>query len=164
MKWVNVNNNSSGNHYELWKEDQKLVSLSISNCTKITRIECAADKRLFFIEKKGFLQSHTVIKNEYGILMGELHGETWEADKGIIELDGKKYAYSLTTDEEPGLVIYEDLTKKPLVKCTLAAANDEAAAVMKKSRSLHDTKYPILLMALCWYLLKLSETEAGILK
>ena len=162
MKWVNVSNNSSGFHYELWREDKKLVSLSISNCTKISRIECASDKRLFFIEKKGFLQNRTVIKNEYGILMGELHGETWEADKGVIELDGKKYAYSLYTEEEPGLVIYEELTKKPLVKCNLAAANDEAAAVMKKSRSLHDTKYPSLLMALCWYLLKLSEAEAGI--
>ena len=81
MQWVNVSNGYSGNHYELWKDNNKLVSLSISNRTKITRIECEADKRLFFIEKKGFLNSRTVIKNEYGILVGEVLGETREAEK-----------------------------------------------------------------------------------
>lgn len=162
MKWVMVSNSSSGKHFELWKEGTKLVSLTISTCTKISRIECATEKRLFFIEKKGFLQNRTVIKNEYGILMGELHGETWEADRGFIELDGRKYAYSLDTGEEPGLVIYEELSMKPLVHCQLAATHEDAAAIVKKSKSLHDTRYPNLLMALCWYLLKLSPAEVEI--
>lgn len=163
MKWVNVNNSFSGSHYELWNNDKKLVSLSISTSTKISRIECAAEKRLFFIEKKGFLQSRTVIKNEYGILVGELHGENWEADKGSIELGGKKYNYSLTNEEEPGMVIFEEAAQNPLVKCSLSPVNDEVAAVVKRSKSLHDTKYPSLLMALCWYLWKAKEAEAVII-
>ena len=48
MKWVGVNNNSSSHFYELWNAEKKLVSLSISNRTKISRVECASDKRLLF--------------------------------------------------------------------------------------------------------------------
>lgn len=161
MQWVNVNNSSAGHYYELWDGENKLVSLSISTCTKITRIQIASDKRLFFIEKKGFLQNRTVIKNEYGIPMGEMQGATWEADKGSIELDGKKYAYTFNdTNEEPSLVIYEELSNKPLVSTRFSAEQDEVVALVKRSMSLHDTKYPSMLMALCWYLLKTNETAA----
>ncbi len=154
MKWVSVNNNSSSHFYELWDTEKKLVSLSVSNRTKISRIECASDKRLFFIEKRGLLQSKTVIKNEYGILMGELIGENWEANEGMIVLDGKKYAYSLGTDSAHELVIYDEAKTRPLVSCSLSSVYDEAPAIVRRSKSLHDTKYPCLLMALCWYLLK----------
>ena len=156
MKWVSLNNSS----YELWDNEKKLVSLSISSRTKIARIECAAEKRLFFIEKRGFLQSKTVIKNEYGIKLGELYGESWEANEGIIELDGKKYFYEFTHTSEPELIIYNDESKsKPLVSCSLSSVSEEAAAIVKKSKSLHDTKYPSLLMGLCWYLLKPAVKE-----
>ena len=162
MKWVNVSNGYSGNYYELWNNDKKLVSLLLSSRTKIARIECATDKRLFFIEKKGFLQNKTVIKNEYGIQMGELIGENWEANEGLIELDGKKYAYSFSNDAEAELIIYNETKTDPLVSCSLSSISDEVAAVVKKSKSLHDTKYPCLLMALCWYLLKpvVAATES----
>ncbi len=159
MKWVNVSNGYSGDQYELWKDDKKLVSLSISNHTKTTRIECADDKRLFFIEKKGFLNSRTVIKNEYGILVGEVLGETREAEKGIIEMDGKRYEYSINEKTNGELVISEENSDNPLVSCSLSSDNDEEAAVAKKFKSLHDTKYPCLLMALCWYLLKPAGKE-----
>ena len=154
MKWVSVNNNSSSHFYELWDREKKLVSLSISNRTKISRIECASDKRLFFIEKRGFLQTTTVIKNEYGILLGELIGENWEANEGLIALDGKRYAYSLGTDSAHELVIYDEAKTRPLVSCSLQSVYDEAPAILRRSKSLHDTKYTSLLMALCWYLLK----------
>ena len=154
MKWVSVNNSSASHSYQLWDEEKKLVSLAISNQTKICRIECASDKRLFFIEKKGFLQSKTVIKNEYGIHLGELTGENREANEGMIVLDGKKYTYSFGAGSDDELVIYDERKTRPLVSCSLSSVHDGIPAVVKRSKSLHDTKYPYLLMALCWYLLK----------
>ena len=159
MKWVSVNNSSTSHHYELWDTEKKLIGLSISNRTRITRIESASDKRLFFIEKKGFLQSRTVIKNEYGIHMGELHSETRETDKGIIELDGRKYTYALSDHANEELIIYDENTGKPLVSCSLSPDYDDVSAIVKRSKSLHDTDYPSLLMALCWYLLKGAAAE-----
>ena len=162
MKWVSVNNSSAGQHYELWNAEKKLVSLLISNQTKISRIECATDKRLFFIEKKGFLHNKTVINNEYGIRLGELTSENREANDGFIELDGKKYCYAISDHTDAELVIFDESKTNALVTCSLSSVFDEVAAVSKKSRSLHDTKYPCLLMALCWYLLKSKSVDSAI--
>ena len=160
MKWVSVNNNSSVQNYELWDAEKKLVSLSISKSTKITRVESASDKRLFFIEKKGFLHSKTVINNEYGVRLGELTSENWDANEGVITLEGITYSYAFSDDSEAELILYDETKTKPLVHCSLSSFKDDASAVVKKSKSLHDTKYPSLLMALCWYLLKAAGAEA----
>jgi hypothetical protein len=154
MKWVSVNNGNSGDHYELWDNDNKLVDLSLSSHTKIARIVSSSDKRLFFIEKRGFLHAKTVIKNEYGIKLGELNSESW--DEGMIDLDGTKYSFAFPHNEDDKLVIYNETKTQPLVSCSLSGLFTHIPAVLERSRSLHDTKYPSILMALCWYLLKLS--------
>ena len=161
MKWISVNNSTSNQHYELWDAEIKLVSLSISNHTKISRIEYATDKRLFFIEKTGFLNSKTIIKNEYGIRLGELTGEDREANEGMIELEGKKYAYTFNKNSEIGLILYNEEKNYPLISCSLSTIYDEVPAILKKARTLHDTKYPSLLMALCWYLLNSSSATVA---
>lgn len=168
MKWISVssaNKGNAGNAYELWYNDKKLVALSFSPLTKIARIESAADndKRLFFIEKRGFLQNKTVIRNEYGIKLGELSGENNEAAEGMIEMDGKKYGYTFNQADGAAVTLYEQTEeeeRKPFLRCNLSGVIDGAAALVKKSISLHDTKIPYLLMALCWYLLKPSGNEA----
>ena len=157
MKWVNVNDGNQGEHYELWDNERKVVSLSLSNHTKIARVESASDKRLFFIEKKGFLHAKTVIRNEYGIKLGELNSENW--DEGVIDLDGKKYTYAFPHNADEKLVIYDDARLSPIVSCSLSALFTNVPAMMERSRSLHDTRYPSLLMALCWYLLKVSVSQ-----
>jgi len=121
----------------LMEGEKKLVSLSISNKTKISRIECDTDKRLFFMERTGFLQNRTVIKNEYGIRMGELTGETRESAKGIIELDGRRYNYVFNNSREGELVVYNENALQPMVSCGLPSTND--------------TKNACLLMGLCWF-------------
>ncbi len=159
MKWVSVNNGTSNDYFELWDNDKKLVSMSLSKRTKIARIESSSDKRLFFLEKKGFFHGKTVIKNEYGIKLGELHGENWEAREGVIELDGTKYFYAFPNSSDGELIIYRDTKDKPLVSCSLSSLFGGITALVEKSKSLHDTKYPSLLMGLCWYLLNESVKE-----
>ena len=163
MKWISVNKENANNAYELWYNDKKLVALSFSPLTKIARIESASDKRLFFVEKKGFLQNKTVIRNEYGIKLGELSGENNEAAEGMIEMDGKKYGYTFNQVNGAAVTLYEQTAeeeRKPFLRCNFSGVIDSAAAIVKKSISLHDTKIPYLLMALCWYLLKPSGNEA----
>ncbi len=161
MKWISVNKEKENNAFELWYNDKKLISLSVSPRTRIARIESGSDKRLFFFEKKGFLQSKTVIRNEYGIKLGELNGENKEAAEGIIQMDGKSYGYTFNSSNDAAVVLYEQTTeeRKPFLRCSLSGVIDGAASLVKKSISLHDTKYPYLLMALCWYLLKPSDPE-----
>jgi len=160
MKFISVNKNSStGNAFELWYNDKKLMSLSLGKTTKTARFESGADKRLFFIEKRGFLQNKTVIKNEYGIKMGQLSSEQHDANTGIIEWDGKKYGYAFGQNNGTALTLSNELETKPFISCNLSAVIDTATSLVKKSVPLHDTKYPYILTALCWYLLKFDSAE-----
>lgn len=155
MKWISVNKEKQKNNaYELWYNDKKILSLSFSNITKIARIETDSDKRVFFVEKKGFLQNKTVIRNEYGIKLGQLSSEKNAADEGSIEMDGNKYGYSLNGDNEAAITVFGNDTtvSRPFLYCNLPAVIDNATALVKRSISFHDTKVPFLLMALCWYL------------
>jgi len=159
MKFISVNkNNSSGNAFELWYNDKKLMGLSLSKQTRTARIDSGDDKRAFFIEKKRFQQNKTVIKNEYGVKMGELNTEQPDANTGTIELDGKKYGYSLNENNSVALTLSNE-AEKPFLSCNLSAVIDTATSLVKKSISLHDTKYPYILTALCWYLLKFDHLD-----
>src|SRR5476651_1188987 len=93
MKWVCVNTGSPDESFELWNQDKKLADISFSNRTRIARIVSNLGRRLFFFEKKGVLAPRAIIKNEYGIKMGKLELEKPGAQKGCLELDGKKYRY-----------------------------------------------------------------------
>jgi hypothetical protein len=162
MKWISVNKENARNAYELWCNDKKLVALSFSPLTKIARIESASDKRLFFLEKRGFLQNKTIIRNEYGIKLGELSGEKNDGAEGMIEMDGKKYGYAFSQANDTAVTLFEQTIeeeRKPFLRCNFSGVIDGATAIMKKSISFHDTKIPYLLMALCWYLLKPSGSE-----
>ena len=160
MKFISVNKNSSaGNAFELWYNDKKLISLSLGKETKTARIESGTDRRLFFIEKRGFLHNKTIIKNEYGIKVGELSSEQQNANEGVIEWDGKKYGYTFGQNNGTALTLSNELENTPFISCNLSAIIDTAASLVKKSISLHDTKYPYILTALCWYLLKFDSAE-----
>lgn len=159
MKWIRVNKGYSGHSYELWYNEKKLVNLSFSTKTKIARVETDRDKRLFFIEKKGLLHSKTVIKNEYGIKLGQVSTENRHSTEGMIEMDGKKYRYAFDPKNESALMLYMQSEQKPFLNCNLSAIFSGAAAFVK---SVHNTQYPYLLMALCWYLLKPDGTELRI--
>jgi hypothetical protein len=52
----------------------------------------ADDKRLFFLEKKGMLQSKILLKTEYSVIVGESYfGRSRRT--GLLTFDGKKYSF-----------------------------------------------------------------------
>ena len=65
MKWISVNNGTSPENFELWGNDKKLADISFSKHTRFARIVSNLGKRIFSFEKKGFLSSKEIIKNEY---------------------------------------------------------------------------------------------------
>jgi hypothetical protein len=147
MEWVKAKENSSGEGYELWAEDKKLAGISFSPLGPIARLVSNIGKRLFFFEKKGFLTPKAVIKNEYGISMGKVEEDKRGAKKGSLEMDGKKYYYVLNEHNPGELKIYDQEMKQSLLTCSFNAV----MSGFNKTRSLLDTKFPSLLLVLCWY-------------
>jgi len=146
MKWVKVNNGTSNEDFELWEADKKLAVISFSNTTRIARIVSNLGKRLFFFEKKGFLTPKAIFKNEYGIKMGKLELEKPGAQNGHLEVDGKKYHYIFNENNSGELKVFDETMKENLLTCSFPPVT---SGLNKKS--FLDTKFPSLLLVLCWY-------------
>jgi hypothetical protein len=158
MKWVSVNSNSNSlENFELWKDDIKLATISFSKSTRIARIVSTLGKRLFFFEKRGLLTPRAVIKNEYGIKMGKVEEVKAGTGKGYLELNEKKYYFIYNQNNSGELALYGDeLMQEELLNCSFTTLS----AGFTKSKSLLDTKFPSLLMALCWYVFPQQNANA----
>ena len=149
MNWKSAFKASQQEIYELWHEGKKLLSLEYHPFTNSARIQYEHTKRVFMLRKEGFLRNRTVLRDEYGIRIGQLGFEKPAQTKGTIELHEKKFSFSLENHPEKQLVIRNENEAKPLVICGLSDA--EGAGSVKVDRGAASTEQ-FLVMALCWYL------------
>lgn len=144
MKWIRTNNALSAEGFELWSDTNKLAGINFSSHTHIARVMSDIGKRLFFFEKKGLFNQRAVITNEYGITMGMVEEE--RGGKGILQLDGKKYRFAFDRNNTGELTVFDENLHQPLISCHF-----NEALPLTPGRSLLNTKFPCLLLALCWY-------------
>lgn len=152
MKWIQINTNEPAETFELWSDDKKLAGASFNNKSAIVRLVTNAGKRLFFFEKKGWLSPKPVIKNEYGVTLGKLHTTVQKENKGFIELDGKKYIYRLSDNDSAKIEVFDATLNIPVTSCSF---NTVLAKGVSTTKSLMQTKFPQLLLLLCWYSLQI---------
>lgn len=148
MQWVKVQSSSPSETFELWSGGKKVAGASFNNTSRIIRMASAVGRRLFFYGNKGWLVQKPVIKNEYGITLGKLEFSTESGEKGYVELDGKKYNYHLQADESISLQLFTDTTNQPITSCSFASVLSKG---FTKTKSLMNTRFPQLLLLLCWY-------------
>jgi hypothetical protein len=147
MKWVNTNNTSSQENFELRDDEKVLADISFSKQTIFARIVSDIGKRMFSFEKKGFLNPKKLIRNEYGIKMGMVEELKAGSGKGVVELDGKRYTYVYDENNSGELKLYDESTQQNLLTCSFNAINNG----INKTKSLLDTRFASLLLVLCWY-------------
>src|SRR5437868_683852 len=75
MRWELASSNEKNEVYHLFKDDKAILTLVIDSFSRTARVECNNEKRVFQIRKEGFLRNKMVIRNEYGIRIGELGQE-----------------------------------------------------------------------------------------
>jgi len=155
MKWVNINNSSTKEIFELREDEKVLADISFSKQTRFVRIVSDLGRRMFSFEKAGFLHPRKVIRDEYGIKLGKVEED--KHGKGIVELDGKKYAFVYEENGSGDLIVYDELMQKNLLRCNFNAI----ANSLNKTTSLLDTKFASLLLLLCWYSFQPHNTEAA---
>jgi len=151
MKWQIASASSQQELYELWHNDKKLLSLHVHPFTNSARVEYEAEKRLFMIRKEGFRRNKTVLRNEYGVRMGQLGYDKTNTTEGNIELNGEKFFYTIQTKPADELVIYKDTKEKPFLVCGLKVNDGNTSVRFNRSTELNPTEH-FLLMAVCWYM------------
>ena len=151
MKWEVVISTTKQELFELWHDDKKLLSLDFHPGTNSARVQYAGEKRVFLIRREGFLRNKTVLRNEYGIRIGQLSHEKSNADEGIIELNDEKFFYEVRKNPLAELVIYRSVKIKPFVVCGLKPGSGNTFIQFSKANTFSTTQH-FLLMALCWYM------------
>lgn len=150
LHWHKAAPTQSHNTYELWNDEQRLLSLDFNPFSQTAKVECETSRRNFKIEKEGFLRNKTILKNEYGVKIGELGAENWLSHEGFMQLNGEILHYTIQNSPLAELVIYKSSKKKPLIVCGLKPNNGDASIHFEEDNE--SDKYPCLLMTICWFL------------
>jgi hypothetical protein len=149
MRWESDNSTNNHEIYHLYKDDKKILTLSLNPFSNSARVECEKQKRVFLIRKEGFRRNKTVLRNEYGIKIGELGQDN---NVNFIDINDERFFYSIENNPLAELVLYKETKEKPFVSCGLSSKKGNAAVKFSKDKILSETAHPGLLMALCWYM------------
>jgi hypothetical protein len=145
MNWETVTSGIGHNAYALWNNGRKLLTLAFNSSSNLAKIECEGEKRVFTLRYEGFLKNRMVMRNEYGVLIGQVSVENKE---NLIALNDERLFYTITGDKDPRVIVYKESKDKPLAVCALHLENDKSILPsVKPSATQHS-----LLLALCWYL------------
>lgn len=149
MRWETVKTSAEQEIYELYKDDEKRLTLIYNPFSNSARVECNKEKRVFLVRKEGFRRNKTVIRNEYGIKIGELGQEN---KKMFIDVNSERIFYNTRNHPLAELILFKDDPQQPFVSCGLTTRSGMADVYFKKDKTLGEMPHPGLLMALCWYM------------
>lgn len=149
MRWEYAAESAQHEVYRLIHDDKVLLTLTINPRSQSARVECNKDQRVFLVRREGFLKSKIVLRNEYGIRIGEIRNGGPDA---FIEVDGRRFRFTLRNNPLAELALYAEDRKEPLITCGLKIEGGSTAVQVDRNTPLHHLSHPSLLMALCWYL------------
>lgn len=149
MKWIPINTRREGIHeYHLVEDDQLTMVLKFNPETHSVRINSAANQRVFFLENAGALTGKYLLKNEYGMPIGQLNSDKWNADGGTIYIDANRYTYRINHNTETMISISDNEHRQRPLNCELAGnfVNQFSAGKLLNADACS------LLLGLCWLL------------
>ncbi len=155
MQWKSANSTTGQKEYVLLHNNKKAMTLTFHSETNAARVQASGEKRVFQIRKEGFIRNRTVIRNEYGILLGQLRSEGRE---NFIEINNEKFFYTIQNNPYPEVIIYKEPDKKSVAVCSL---NLETAH-FSKNKALPAGLESGLLLSLCWYLATPVKKERSV--
>jgi hypothetical protein len=139
MKWLSITTRVQERIYELWNSKEKLLVLAYHPASGTLRVSADDEKRVFLIGREGFLRRRTVLRNEYGIWVGQLTYDNNQDNQGMIDIYEENFTYILQSDPDPKASIYRN---------TEILAVTELPAI---SEDINSDNYDLLMLLLCWY-------------
>ncbi|MBL7743283.1 MAG: hypothetical protein JNN00_07360 [Chitinophagaceae bacterium] len=152
MNWETVSSGLGQKVYALWDNSLKLATLDFNSGSGFAKIEYGNEKRSFTIRYEGLFRNKMVMRNEYGVRLGQVNTDSRE---NFIDLNDEKLLYTLTEGNEPRLIVYKESPDKPLAVCSLKLVNEKG--ILPSARSSFTTYS--LLLALCWCLFSTVTKE-----
>jgi hypothetical protein len=150
MKWEQISDHEGKQVYELYHNEECLLTLTDNIIAGTVRIESPVEKRNFVIGKEGFFNNKTVLRNEYGIRIGELGIEN---NENFIEMENEKFHYAVQGTSPVEFIIYKESKENPILTCKLNTSFPPHEPILIKGKRPFTTlNYASLLMSMCWYI------------
>jgi hypothetical protein len=140
MKWLSITTRVQEKIYELWNSKEKLLTLAYHPASGTLRMSADDEKRVFLIGREGFLRRRTVLRNEYGIRIGQLTYDNNQNNQGLIDVYEEDFNYILQSNPDPKASIYRNTELLTV------------AALPGISEDINSDNYDLLMLLLCWYL------------
>ena len=141
----------------LFKEDEKtILKLRLNYNLQTARIETEKEKRVFIIEDEGLLRTRLVLKNEYGVRMGQMIFDNRNELHGTVEIENSRFKFTIPRGSSAGLSIYNNSGRNLIYNCNLSF---EPGENKPETREVHQPALknsPTYILALSWYLFQLS--------
>jgi hypothetical protein len=145
MNWETVSSALGHNVYALWNNGRKLLTLAFKPGSSFAKVEYGQEKRAFLLRYEGVFRNKMVMRNEYGIRLGQMNADG--ADN-TISLNDEKLFYSIGDGKEPQLTIYKESIENPLAVCSFKLGNERTVSPEVRLSATAQS----LMLALCWYL------------
>jgi len=139
MKWLSITTRAQEKIYELWNSKKKVLALVYHPASGTLRVSGDDEKRVFLIGREGFLRRRTVLRNEYGVRIGQLTYDSSQDNKGTIFIYEEDFTYTLQNNAGPKASIYRN--------SDLLAASELPVI----SEDIDSDNYDLLMLILCWY-------------
>jgi hypothetical protein len=146
MRWELIRSTTEHELYHLYDKEKMILSLELNPFSNSARVDCNNEKRVFLIRKEGLRRNKTVIRNEYGIKLGELGHEN---KVQFIDVNEDRFYFTSKQQPVPEITLYKESADQPILNCTV---NQDDEVKFKGNKKLLDAAHPGLLMALCWYM------------
>ena len=133
-----------------FKEDEKtILKLRYNPHLNTGRIESENEKRVFILEDEGLLKTKLILKNEYGVRLGQLVFDKWSNNQGTVEIENTIFRFVIRNTGPAELMIYKNSGRNLIYSCLLS--NEFQGTTAKN----HTASY---ILALSWYLVRQSKS------
>lgn len=149
MAQIYVHSHHGNEVFELQNGNGTEVSIVYNPALATLRVTSHDEQRMFIVEEEeSLLQKKLVLKNEYGVKIGQMGNEKWHIGRGHIDIEQERFFYKWQKSPATELIIYQDSLSNPLLRSALNA--DQASSLEQLHR--RSGAGQCLLMALCWHL------------
>jgi hypothetical protein len=164
MNIVSVKHIPGQEDFHLKEDNLTVLKLRYKQDLHTARIETESARRVLIIDNEGLFKTKLILKNEYGIMIGQLTYDNFSDSHGSVEIEETRFRFSLQRTPATELYIYKNSRKNLLYSCLLSYEEKNYNPTSSESDSrVFKTQSSSLIIAVSWYLfLKNSGKEKAI--
>ena len=145
MQWV-IKSRYPSPVYELQDDHYTVMTCTVNSHLKSLRAECGDDRRNFFLEKEKMARYETILRTEYGLIIGNLFFDKLSSDEGSVMIDNRPMRFRVDRQlDQPTIHFFKHDHNQPFFSFDLGVPRN----------MLPDQKHSdenCLLFASAWYL------------